>query len=163
MKRIAWIIILFLLVGCTDDNLSYISLRNETSIPIYALAYASEYSDGEWIEPGVIDDFYSISVDGMDGYEYFTFYYDSLIIYIKDHDDDPVKFFKDGTTVNYNPTLNPFTNPDVWSSRKFDRQMRGSAFESLDEKHILEHYFSIEAENIKSLLDTLVYDLNPAS
>ena len=162
MKRIAWIIILFLLVGCSDDELSYISIRNDTNIAIYALAYTSEYADGEWIQPGITDEFYSINCDCLDGYEYFSFYYDSLIIHIKDHEQDPVKFYKDGTTVNYNPTLNPFTNREVWRSHEFERHLSGSSFESLEEKRILEHYFPIETENVKSLADTLINELNPA-
>ena len=114
MRRLGWLIVFFVLVGCSDDNLSYISIRNETSIPIYALPYTAEYTNGEWIQPGLTDEFYSINCDCLDGFEYFSFYYDSLIIYIKDHDEKPVKFYKDGTTVNYDPTLNPFTNPEVW-------------------------------------------------
>ncbi len=34
---------------------------------------------------------------------------------------DPIKFYKDGTTVNYDPELNPFINPEVWHKQDFDR------------------------------------------
>ncbi len=156
-------LVLVILVGCTDDELSWISIHNDTSIPIYALPYTSSYTKGEWIHPGGIDEFYSIACDCLDGFEYFSFYYDSLIIYIQDHDDYPVKFFKDGTTVNYDPTLNPFTNPDVWRSHAIERSIPGSGIEGDELKQIFEHFFSIRTENVKSLADTIVYPLNPAS
>jgi hypothetical protein len=162
MNRIIYIVILFWLVGCTQDDLSYISIRNDTSIPIYALPYTSDYTDGGWIQPGVTDEFYSISCDCLDGYGYFSFYYDSLIIYIKDQEEDPVKFYKDGRTVNYDPTLNPFTNPEVWKSHEFDKNVPGSSFQTLEEKHIFEHFFTIDPQNVKSLADTLINPLNPA-
>ncbi len=113
-------------------------------IPIYAISYSSDYSDGDWIQPGVYDEFYSISIDHLNGYEYFSVYYDSLIVFLKDHEDQPVKFYKDGKTINYDPRLNPFTNPDVWQTRAFNRHLPGSSFESLEEKQIYEDYFSIE-------------------
>jgi hypothetical protein len=162
MRRLVWIIVFFLLVGCSNDDLSYISIRNNTSIPIYALPYAAEYTNGEWIQPGLTDEFYSINCDCLDGYEYFSFFYDSLIIYIQGYDEDPVKFYKNGRTVNYDPTLNPFTNPEVWNLHEFERHLEGSSFESLQEKRIFEHYFSLETDHVKSLSDTLIYELNPA-
>lgn len=162
MRRLVWIIVFFLLVGCSDDDLSYISIRNNTIIPIYALPYAAEYTNGEWIQPGLTDEFYSINCDCLDGYEYFSSFYDSLIIYIQGHDEDPVKFYKNGHTVNYDPTLNPFTNPEVWNLHEFERHLEGSSFESLEEKRIVEHYFSLETDHVKSLADTLMYELNPA-
>ncbi|MEN8156715.1 MAG: hypothetical protein ABFS10_07180 [Bacteroidota bacterium] len=152
MRKLIWIIGLFLLAGCGDDDYSCISIHNDTGIPIYALPYTSEHTDGDWIQPGVTDMFYSINCDCLDGYDYFSFYYDSLIIHLKGYNDDPVKFFKDGTTVNYNPTLNPFTNAEVWNSHKVD-----------EDRLLNEHFFSIEADQVKSLGDTLYFELNPAS
>ena len=70
---------------------------------------------------------------------------------MEDHADDPIKFYKDGTTVNYDPELNPFINPDMWQMQHFDRAVAGSGFNTLEEKHIYEHYFCIRAEHVKSL------------
>ncbi len=126
MKGFLFIGILVLSYGCMDEELSYISIHNDTGISIYALPYSSEFTDGDWIQPGFTNEFYSISCDCLDGYDYFSFYYDSLIVYIKDHDDDPIKFYKDGTTINYDPTLNPFTNPEVWLTLEFDQELPGS-------------------------------------
>ncbi len=162
MRGIAWILLLFLFTGCTEDDLSWLSIRNGTSVAIYAQPYTSDFTDGEWIPPGVADEFYSINNDDLDGYEYFSFYYDSLIIYMKDLDNDPIKFYKDGTAVNYDPTLNPFTNPDVWKIRDFKRHLPGSAFNTLEEKHIYEHFFNIDSESVKSLYDTILHELNSA-
>ena len=151
MRGFIWIIVLIALTGCTNDDLSWISIRNDTTTPIYVLPYSSEFTNADWIQPGVSDDFYSISCDCIDGFTYFSFYYDSLIVLLKDHDDESIKFYKDGTTVNYNSALNPFINPDVWHIQDFDRAVSGSAFNTLEEKHIFEHYFCIEEENVKSL------------
>lgn len=151
MRGFIWIIVLVVLSGCAGDELSWISIKNETTIPIYALPYSSEFTNADWIQPGVSDDFYSINCDCIDGFGYFSFYYDSLIILIEDHDEDPIKFYKDGTTVNYNPALNPFINEDVWKVQDFDRAVSGSAFNTIEEKHIFEHYFCIEEEQVKSL------------
>lgn len=162
MRGFSLILLVFILTGCADDELSWISIQNETTIPIYALPYSADFTDGEWIQPGVADDFYSINCDCLDGFEYFSFYYDSLIIYMKDNEEEPIKFYKDGTAVNYDPVLNPFTNPEVWKMRDFERHMTGSAFESLEEKHISEHYFCIDPESVESLSDTIPNELNPA-
>ena len=159
MRGIAWILLFFLVTGCTGDDFSWISIRNETSVAIYAQPYSSDYTDGDWIHPGFANKFYSINSEYLNGYEYFSFYYDSLIIYMKDHDDDPIKFYQDGTSENYDPTLNPFTNPDVWKIRDFERHLPGSAFNTMEEKHIVEHYFCIDAEDIKSLCDTIIQEL----
>lgn len=163
MRVVALIIVLVAAAGCSSDDLSWISIHNDTQLPIYALPYTSDFSDGEWIQPGLIDEFYSINCDCLDGFEYFSFYYDSLIIFIKDHDEDPVKFYKDGTAVNYDPTLNPFTNPDVWKAHQFEHQFPGTTYENAEKKRVLEHYFSIETEKVKSLADTVYFELNPAS
>ena len=149
----------FLVAGCAKDELSWISIQNKTSIPIYAQPYSSDFTNGEWIQPGLADEFYSINGDYLDGFEYFSFYYDSLIIHMKDHDEDPIKFYQDGTTENYDPTLNPFTNPDVWKTRSFERHLPRSAFNTLEEKHIVEHFFCIDAEDVKSLCDTIIHEL----
>ncbi|MCK5137005.1 MAG: hypothetical protein KAR19_14560 [Bacteroidales bacterium] len=162
MKSITLILVLFLLTGCADDDLSWISIRNETEVSIYAQSYSSGFTNGDWILPGLADEFYSISCDCLDGYAYFSFYYDSLIIYMKDHEEDPIKFYQDGSTENYDPTLNPFTNPDVWKKREFERHLSGSSFNTPGEKHIFEHYFCIDAESVKSLADTILHELNPA-
>lgn len=162
MRGIALILLLFLVTGCANDDLSWISIRNDTAVAIYALPYSSDYTNGEWIPPGVVDEFYSINNDYLDGYEYFSFYYDSLIIYMKDHEDDPIKFYQDGSAENYDPTLNPFTNPDVWKTRYFERHLPGSGFNTLEEKHITEHYFCIDDESVKSLVDTIFHELNSA-
>jgi len=162
MRAFSVLVILFLLAGCADEELSWISIQNETSIPIYALTYSSDLSDGDWIQPGVADDFYSINCDCLDGFEYFSFYYDSLVIYMKDLENEPIKFFKDGSSINYDPLLNPFINPDVWQTRDLEKHVPGSFFESSDDIHIFDHYFSIDAENIESLHDTIPGELDPA-
>jgi len=151
MKGIIAGVILLILAGCSNDELTWIAIRNGTSTPIYALPYSSDYSNGEWIQPGVSDEFYSINCDCVDGFAYFSFYYDSLIVYLKDHSEDPIKFYKDGTTINYDPLLNPFTNKDVWLTRDFERSLSGSVFNSVEEKHILEYYFTVDASSVKSI------------
>lgn len=152
-----------MLAGCVNDDLSWISIRNATEVPIYARAYSSEFSDGNWIQPGVLDEFYSINCDCLDGFEYFSFYYDSLIVYLEGHEEDPVKFYQNGSAVNYDPILNPFTNPDVWRNRKFDRNLPGDSFNSLiQEKHVSEHYFIIDQNSIKSLNKPTPKQLIPA-
>lgn len=145
-------ILLFALSGCSSREVSWLSVKNETTIALFVLPYSSEYTNSDWIQPGVSNDFYSIDCDCLDAFEYFTHYYDSLIVLMEDHDDDPIKFYKDGTTVNYNPELNPFTNPDVWKVQNFKRAVSGSGFNTLEEKQIYEHYFSIKGEHVKSLL-----------
>jgi hypothetical protein len=162
MRIVSLISLLLLMVGCSDKDLSYVSIRNDTGIAIYALPYTSEYTEGEWIEPGATDEFYSISSNSLNGYEYFSFYYDSVVVLIKDHEEEPVKFYKDGTTINYDPTLNPFTNPEVWDTQGFYDDLPSSIFDGFEKKHILEHFFSIDASSIKSLGDTLTFELNPA-
>ena len=113
MRGIIWIIVLFVFSGCANNELTWISVKNDTTLPIYVLPYSAEFTNADWIQPGVSDDFYSINCDCLDGFSYFSFYYDSLIVLMQDHDGDPIKFYKDGTTVNYDPKLNPFINPDV--------------------------------------------------
>jgi len=151
MRGFIWIIVLVLLSGCANNELTWISVKNATTIPIYVLPYSSEFANPDWIQPGVSDDFYSINCDCLDGYTYFSYYYDSLIVIMQDHDGDPIKFYKDGTTVNYDSKLNPFINPDVWYTKDIEKAGSGSAFNSLEEKHILEYYFCIEEESVKSL------------
>jgi len=151
MKRFIWVFVLLLLVGCDNKDLTWISIKNETTIPIYTLPYSSDFTNADWIQPGATDDFYSISCDCLDGFTYFSFYYDSLIVFIKDDDENPIKFYKDGRTVNYNSELNPFINPEVWRKQDFNRTVDGTAFNTLEEKHIYEYYFSIEQEHVKSL------------
>lgn len=151
MKKLAFILVLTTLWGCNNDDYSYISIRNETTTPIYVLPYVSEYSDGDWIEPGFTDEFYSIGIDHLNGFEFFCVYYDSLIIYLKDYEDDPVKFYRDGTTINYDPAHNPFTNPEMWTSRSFNELESGSTFENVQEKEISEDYFTIDYNYIISL------------
>jgi hypothetical protein len=151
LNRIIWIVLSLVLAGCSDNDLSYISIRNKVSQPIYAVPYASGYCQGEWIQPGITNEFYSIYIEGLDGYDYFAFYYDSVIVFVKDHEDEPVKFYRDGTTVNYDPLMNPFTNRDVWSSHEFERHVPGNGNESSEKKRIFEYFFSIETERIISL------------
>ena len=162
MRAVAILFLFFLLAGCNNDELSWISIRNDTSIPIYVLPYTSDYSYGEWIQPWVSDDFYSLNCDCLDGFTYFSFYYDSLIVIMKDAEETTIKFYKDGTTLNYDPTLNPFINPDVWKSRSFDRHLSSTSFNTLEEKHIFDTYFCIDAQSIKSLSDTITMELHPA-
>lgn len=165
MKRLLLILMLvsIVLAGCESDELSCISIRNQTEMPIYAQPYSTDYSDGDWIQPGLVDEFYSINCDCLDGFKYFSFYYDSLIVRIKDHEDDPIKFFKDGTTVNYDPLLNPFTNPDVWKTRTLERSMPGKFFKSnYEEREVIEHYFCIDDDCIRSLKTIEVKELNPS-
>lgn len=151
MKNFIWMFVLLVLAGCESDDLSWISIKNGTITPIYVLPYSSEYTNAEWIQPGVMDEFYSINCDCLDGYDYFSFYYDSLIVFLKEQEDHPIKFYKDGTTVNYDPDLNPFINPDVWKTHYFDTHISGSSINTLEEKHVFEHYFCIETESVKSL------------
>ena len=151
MRGFIWIIVLITLSGCANDELSWISIKNETTILIYAMPYSSDFTNADWIQPGVTYDFYSLNCDCLDGFAYFSFYYDSLIVLMEDHDEDPIKFYKDGTTVNYNPALNPFINEDVWKVQDFNKVVSGSVFNASEAKHIYEHYFCIEEENIKSL------------
>ena len=151
MRGFIWILALIVMAGCANESQSWISIKNETTIPIYVLPYSSDFTNADWIQPGVSDDFYSISCDCLDGFTYFSFYYDSLIIHMEDHDEDPIKFYQDGTTVNYNPALNPFINEDVWKVQDFTRAVSGSAFNTIEEKHIYEYYFCIEEEQVKSL------------
>lgn len=163
MKWAFYILALMLLTGCGNDEISWISIKNGMDTPIFAQPYSSEYADANWIQPGVKDEFYSINCDCLDGFTYFSFYYDSLIIIMKDMEDKPIKFYKDGTTVNYDATKNPFTNPDVWKTEEFDRTLKGDNFNSiLQAKHISEHYFSIHSEFVKSLADTVALELNPS-
>ncbi|MEN8203251.1 MAG: hypothetical protein ABFS28_11695 [Bacteroidota bacterium] len=162
MRGLALTILVFLMAGCSSDELSWISIRNDTTIPIYVLPYSSDFTNGDWIAPGVVDEFYSLNCDCLDGFDYFSFYYDSLIVYMKDMEENPVKFYKDGTTINYDPTLNPFINEEVWKTRDFERHLGGSAFNTLEEKHIFEYYFCVEAESVKSLSDTITRELQPA-
>jgi hypothetical protein len=158
MRGFIWVFMLISLMGCSNDDLSWISIKNETTTPIYVLPYSSEFTNADWIQPGVSDDFYSISCDCIDGFTYFSFYYDSLIVILKDHEDNPIKFYKDGTTLNYDPKLNPFINPDVWKTKDFDWTVSGTAFNTLEEKHIFEHYFCVEEDCVKSLYEPDVSD-----
>ena len=151
MKGIILAVTLLILTGCNNDDLTWISIKNGTGTPIYVLPYSSDYTNGDWIQPGVSDEFYSINCDCIDGYTYFSFYYDSLIVYLKDHGEEPIKFYKDGTTINYDPQLNPFTNKEVWVTHDFERTLSGSAFNTLEEKHIYEYYFSVDAASVKSI------------
>lgn len=153
---------LLVMLGCNKDDLSYISIQNETPVLIYAVSYSASYSDGDWIQPGVTDEFYSISIDHLNGFEYFSAYYDSLLVFLKDHEDQPVKFYKDGRTINYDPELNPFINRDVWQTRSFNRHLPGSSIESLEEKKIYEDYFSIEIAKILSLSESSLIESDPA-
>ena len=84
MRGFIWIIVLIILSGCAKNDLTYISIKNDTTIPIYVLPYSDEFTNADWIQPGVSDDFYSINCDCLDGYSYFSFYYDSLIVLMQD-------------------------------------------------------------------------------
>lgn len=162
MRVLPLTLLLLTFMGCNDDELSYISICNETPVPIYALSYASDISDGDWIQPGFTDEFFSISISSLNGFEYFSTYYDSLIIFVKDYEDEPVRFYSDGVTVNYDPKINPFTNPDVWQTRSFKRHLPESYSEGLEEKWIYEDYFSIEISKIISLRGINLTDSDPA-
>ena len=143
---------MLILAGCSNDELTWISIRNGTGTPIYALPYSEEYTNGEWIQPGTTDEFYSINCDCLDGFSYFSFYYDSLIVYLKEHENEPIKFFKDGTTINYDPELNPFINREVWKTHDFEKHLSGTAFNTMEEKHIYEFYFTVDASFVKSIV-----------
>jgi len=151
MRGIILAVTILILTGCSNDDLTWISIRNGTGTPIYALPYSSDFTNGDWIQPGVSDEFYSINCDCLDGFTYFSFYYDSLIVYLKDHEEEPIKFYKDGTTINYNPQLNPFINKDVWLTHEFERHLSGSVFNTMEEKHVSEHYFNVDAASVKSI------------
>jgi len=154
MKNLAFIIALTTILGCSNEEYSYLSVRNKTTSPIYVLPYTSDFSDGDWIEPGITDEFYSIGIEHLNGYEYFITYFDSVIIYVKDYEDYPVKFFSDGTSLNYDPELNPFINPEVWNTRDFNELMPGTAFQTIKEKEVNEDYFIIDSASIISLTTT---------
>lgn len=163
MKGFYWIFVFVLLVGCTSDELSSISVRNLTDIPLYVQPYSSNVSDGDWIQPGLMEDFYSINCDCLNGFRYFSFYYDSLIIRIKDMEDQPIKFYKDGTTINYDPTMSPFTNPDVWRVRESQSEMPRKVIKSnYSDRIVINHYFCISPELIKSMKTVEVKELTPA-
>lgn len=145
MRLLTLLILVLMAAGCAKDDLSWMSIRNQTEVPIYAQPYSSDFTDSDWIPPGGMDEFYSINCDCLDAFEYFTFYYDSLIVYLQDLEEEPLKFYPDGTTVNYDPQLNPFINPNVWRTRELENVPAA--------KHISEHYFTITAEHIVSLSD----------
>jgi hypothetical protein len=151
MRGIIWIALLLVLWGCDNNELTWLSVKNDTTIRIYVSPYSSDFTNANWIQPGVSGDFYSINCDCLDGFTYFSHYYDSLIVLMEDHEADPIKFYKDGTTVNYDPELNPFINPEVWKVKDFNRAVSGSAFNTMEEKRIFEHYFCIREEHVKSL------------
>lgn len=151
MRGLLIAISIIFLAGCNNDELTWISVKNGTGTPIYVLPYSEDFTNGDWIQPGVSDEFYSINCDCLDGFSYFTTYYDSLIVYLKDQGDNPIKFFKDGTTINYDEGLNPFTNKDVWLTHSFDKHLSGSVFSTLEEKHIFEYYFTVDAASVKSI------------
>lgn len=151
MRGFIWIALLISLTGCAGNELTWISVKNGTTFPIYVLPYSADFTNADWIPPGVSDDFYSINCDCLDGFTYFSFYYDSLIVLIQDHEGDPIKFYKDGTTVNYDPELNPFINRKVWRVKDFDRTVSATGINTMQEKHIYEHYFTIGEEHVKSL------------
>jgi hypothetical protein len=163
MRKLFWIWIFALLTACGNDEQSCISVRNQTDSAIYIQPYSSDFADGGWIQPGWMEEFYSINCDCLDGFKYFSFYYDSLIIHLKDHEEDPIKFFKTGRTVNYDPTLNPFTNPEVWKTREEERSLPGKVFKSnYEERTVIEHYFTISTEYIKSMKTNEVKELTPS-
>lgn len=163
MKGFQWILILLILAGCSKNDVSNISVRNLTDLPLYVQPYSSDFTDGGWIQPGLMEEFYTINCDCLDGFRYFSFYYDSLIIHIKDFEDQPIKFYKDGTTINYDPTLSPFTNPDVWRVKESHSEVQGKVIKSnYEERMIIEHYFCISTESIKSLREIEVKELTPS-
>jgi len=162
MKKLAWLLVTAMVAGCSGDELTWLSIHNDTTSPIFALPYSASQTNGDWIDPGSIHEFYSLGCDCLDAFEYFTTYYDSLIINIQDHE-VPVKFYVDGTTRNYNPTLNPFTNPEVWRSHEIERSIPGNDIEGDKLKTVYEHYFSFKTDHVKSLADTIIHELEPAS
>jgi len=160
--RIALFVFIALMLGaCAQDDYSAMGIRNKTEVPIFALPYVADYTSGAWIQPGLTDDFYTIDCDCLDGYDYFSFYYDSLVIFLEGMETHPIKFFKDGSTVNYDPTKNPFTNQDVWVSWEYDGIEPGNQ-ESVKQRSYTEHFFVIETSAVKILSDTLWTELNPA-
>jgi hypothetical protein len=156
------LILVLLITACNRDDYAFISLKNDTGVPIFALPYSAQYTNGDWIGPGETDEFYTLETDHLNAFEYFSYYYDSLVVYMEGSDDFPVKFYKNGHTVNYDPTLNPFTNREVWIQRNLEMAEAGSGMESVKRKHVLEHYFTIKADKVKSLGDTLWSTLHPA-
>ena len=151
MRGFIWVILLLFLAGCAENELTWISIKNDTSLPIYTLPYSADFSNADWIQPGVSDEFYTINCDCLDGFTYFSFYYDSLIVFLEGHAYDPIKFYKDGTTLNYDPELNPFINPEVWHVKDFNRSVSEGILNNNIEKQVYEHYFCIREENVKSL------------
>lgn len=119
--------------------------------PILVLPYTGDFTVSAWVLPGESMEFYSMECDCLDPFRYFSYYYDSLIVYIKDHVDEPVKFYQDGSTQNYDESLNPFINPDVWLTVDNSNITKSSR----DKSHVYEHYFSIEEGYIESQLDLM--------
>ena len=85
-----------------------------------------------------------------------------MIIFVKDYEDEPVKFYSDGVTINYDTKLNTFTNPDVWQTRSFKRYLPETASEGLEAKWIYEDFFSVEISKIISLCDAHLTDSDSA-
>jgi len=144
-----------LLAACNKDDLSSLAIRNGTGTPIFALPYSSDYTEGGWIQPGNRDEFFSIEHEDLDAFDYFCAYYDSVVVFLEGYENDPVKFFKNGSTVNYDPSMNPFTNSEMWNCLSFERPTEGNTFESVDQKQIEEHFFSINELSIPVLADSL--------
>ena len=46
-----------LLAGCNNNEMSSISVRNLTDIPLYVQPYSTDFTDGNWIQPGLREDF----------------------------------------------------------------------------------------------------------
>jgi len=145
MRRIIWVVLLFLLAGCSKEEVSWIAIKNDTSKSIYVLPYSSEYADGEWIQPGMFNEFYSIESDYLDVFAYFTLYYDSLVIHLEGLEEAPIKFYQDGRTVNYDAKMNPFTNPDVWQIQDFKQKVPGNNLNAVEEIHVQEFFFSVDS------------------
>ena len=74
MRTLTLIIAFLVLAGCNDDEISYLSVRNETPQPFYAVFYTAGLSEGEWVQPGSTDNFFSLNLDHVNSFEYFSFY-----------------------------------------------------------------------------------------
>ena len=46
MKGIILAVTILILTGCNNDDLTWISIKNGTGTPIYALPYSSDFTNG---------------------------------------------------------------------------------------------------------------------
>lgn len=149
MKQVLIIIGILIMMGCSSNDESWLSIENSTDMDIFAIPYTEEFSHGTAIPSGEKDEFFTLSCDCLDGYTYFSTYYDSLVIFFNNEEETPVKFYSDGRTINYDSIQNPFINPLVWNYRVFEEEYY-TEINSVETRMIYEHFFTIKNEIIDS-------------